>query len=156
MKTAPTNASNAAARVTIRADIAAKVMRGAKVNKVLYGLSDEQLVALMAGVTDAEVEAINELTAARAIGRKLPYAGKVMEQILDAVGPGSYTALMARLRALALTRKALGNSGHLVARTNVAMSGYIVGLVFPEAFSPAQYITVTFPFTRTLGDLVDR
>ena len=156
MKTAPTNATNAAARAAIRNDIAAKVMRGAKVNKVLYALSDEQLVALMAGVSDAEVAAINELTAARAIERKLPYAGKVMSQIRDAVGPASYTALMARLRALALSRKALGNSGRLVARANVAMSGYIVGLVFQETFSPAQYITMTSPLTRTLGDLVER
>jgi hypothetical protein len=156
MKTAPTNATNAAARATIRTDIAARVMRGAQINKVLYALTDEQLIALMAGVSDAEVLVINELINVRAIGRKLPYAEKVMEQILDAIGSRPYAALMTRLRALALSQKTLGNSGHLVARANAAMSGYIVGLVFPEAFSPAQYIGVTFPFTRTLGDLGDR
>ena len=153
MKTPPSNASNAIARSAIRNDIAARVLRGAKVNKILYGLSDEQLIALMVGVTDLEVGRINEVSNIGLITNRLPYAGKVMDQIIDALGPESFTALNTRARTLALSQKAAGNSGHLVGRAITAMSGYIVGTIFADVFSSAQLKTLTWPLVRTLGEI---
>jgi hypothetical protein len=153
MKTPPDNASNAIARSAIRNDIATRVARGAKVNKVLYGLTDEQLIALMLGVTDLEVGRINEVSNLRLIASRLPYADKVMDQIIDAVGPAAFTALNARTRALALSQKAAGNSGHLVGRAIAAMSGYLVGAIFSDVFSSAQLKTLTGPLVRTLGEI---
>jgi hypothetical protein len=147
----------ARSKATTAADklaIKARAETGIALMERIFSLSDDQLIALMLGTSEAEAKTIRgPITDSAALLIKMPNAHK----ILSAVRTGSAmrtkrARFKKRLHGLAVTQIGSFAADSLTDLANHALDGYLLAVVLPEGFTPAQRRAMRRPFERAVGN----
>ena len=141
----------------IEEDIAARALLGAAAANRIFNLSEAQMLALMNGVTDAQVVAVKQALAMTARpSPKLPHARYILNKVFNGNFIRRQIGLDRRASALAVaqaeTRRDIGGWWHLRERVTVCAEGYVTSVLVPETLPPAQLNKLRGPFVSVLGE----
>jgi hypothetical protein len=136
-----------------KAEIKARTEAGITLMERIFGLSDDQLIALMLGTSEAEAKTIRgPITDEAALLSKMPHARKILTAVRAGAAMRTKRAhFKKRLHELAVTQIGSFAAGSLADLANHALDGYLLAVVLPEGFTPTQRRAMRRPFERAVG-----
>ena len=142
------------AKTSAIGDAPARLARYNAVRRKLATLSDAKLLALFAGVTEAETLAIRDIIMGPALNPSEGRGEAPVDQIVRAIGRSSesdFSDLNARLARLILLTGDLEGRGYRVFHFNVALKGYVFGATMADLLSAQEVAVLKSPARRLLG-----
>jgi hypothetical protein len=140
----------------IEDDIAARALLGAAAANRIFNLSEAQMLALMNGVTDAQVAAVKQALALTARPTpKLPHARYILNKVYNGNFSRRQIGLDRRASALALAQAEIRRDigwWRLRERVTVCAAGYVTSVLVPETLTSAQLNKLRGPFVSVLGE----